>query len=132
MYMYEQLYYREAHGAFVVYDVSRESTLKEAALWKENLDHNLNEDDFKLPVILLGNKCDLPHDTNAQELDDFCKQNGFLRWFETSAKTDERIDEAVNSLVDEIMKNTHVEPTKLEPDIIDFNQQKEEQKSSCC
>jgi len=112
------MYYREADGAFVVYDVKEPATLELAARWKESLDQNLSDDEYRLPVILIGNKSDLPHETDAKMLDGFCEQHGFIRWFETSAKKNTGIDESVNALVDEIMKNETLEPATPRSDII--------------
>jgi Ras-related protein Rab-32 len=53
-----------------------------------------------LPVVLLANKCDLP-DTRVdkEQLDAFCKEHGFTGWYETSAKNNVNIEEAVKGLV---------------------------------
>jgi GTPase SAR1 family protein len=59
-----------------------------------------------LPVVLLANKCDLP-DTrvNKEELDAFCKEHGFIGWYETSAKTNHNIEESVKGLVTNILSH---------------------------
>ena len=112
------MYYREAAGAFVVFDVCERSTLELAARWKESLDQNLSDDEYRLPVILVGNKCDLDHEPLKETLDAFVKEHGFVSWIETSAKKNIGIEEAVMKLVDEIMKNESLEPAAPRPDII--------------
>ncbi len=57
-----------------------------------------------LPVVLLANKCDLVKTPLSEEvMNDYCKENGFLAWFATSAKENINIDEAVNFLVENII-----------------------------
>jgi len=59
-----------------------------------------------LPVMLLANKCDLP-DTRVdkEQLDAFCKEHGFIGWFETSAKTNHNVEEGVRGLVSNILSH---------------------------
>jgi len=112
------MYYREADGAFVVYDVKEPATLELAARWKESLDQNLSDDEFHLPVVLLGNKCDLPHETDKAMLKSFCEKHGFINWFETSAKENTNIEEAVLALVKAISETHTLEPVTPHADII--------------
>jgi GTPase SAR1 family protein len=59
-----------------------------------------------LPVVLLANKCDLPEATVHREmLDSFCKEHGFVGWFETSAKTNHNIEEGIRGLVAAILSH---------------------------
>lgn len=52
-----RVYYKEAVGALVVYDVSRLSTLEGVSKWKADLDDKLRlPDGTKIPAILLANK----------------------------------------------------------------------------
>jgi len=104
-----RVYYKEAVGAFIVFDVTRQSTLQAAIKWKEDLDSKVQlSDGSTLPCVLLGNKCDLPKEglvNNDSKMDDFCKKNDFLDWFETSAKEDVGINDAVNCLVKKVLEN---------------------------
>ena len=128
------MYFREAVGAFVVYDVTDPKSFEMVPQWKESLDANLSDDSFRLPVVLLGNKCDIDHETDSDMLDAFCKEKGFLCWFETSALNGTNINEAVNALVKEIMNNEL--PTQVIPkaDVVDLaggSSQQKEQRSRC-
>ena len=52
-----QVYYKEADGAFVVFDCTRAHTLDGARTWKKDLDSKVSlADDQHLPTILLANK----------------------------------------------------------------------------
>jgi len=101
-----RVYYKEAVGALVVYDVTRPGTFEAVRKWKLDLDENLNTHDRPLPVVLLANKCDL-NDTRLDppKMDAFIKDNGFIGWYETSAKEDINITKAVKSLVTHILEN---------------------------
>ena len=73
-----RVYYREAVGAFVVFDVTRVATFEAVQKWKNDIDSKvrtcvhsfflgltawlqvtLPPDDRPIPVVLLANKCDL-------------------------------------------------------------------------
>jgi Ras-related protein Rab-32 len=56
-----RVYYREAVGAFVVFDVTRVATFEAVQKWKNDIDSKvtLPPDDRPIPVVLLANKSDL-------------------------------------------------------------------------
>jgi Ras-related protein Rab-32 len=39
---------------------------------------------------------------NAQQMDDFCKEKGFAKWFETSAKENINIEASSRFLISEV------------------------------
>jgi Ras-related protein Rab-32 len=39
---------------------------------------------------------------NAQQMDEFCREKGFAKWFETSAKENTNIEEATRFLISEV------------------------------
>lgn len=84
-----RVYYKEAVGAFVVFDVTRGSTFEAVSKWKHDLDSKVKlANGNPIPSVLLANKCDQKKETtnNMALMDNFCKETGFLGWFETSAK----------------------------------------------
>ena len=84
-----RVYYKEAVGAFVVFDVTRGSTFEAVSKWKHDLDSKVKlANGSPIPSVLLANKCDQKKEnSNSTSLmDNFCKETGFLGWFETSAK----------------------------------------------
>lgn len=84
-----RVYYKEAVGAFVVFDITRGSTFEAVSKWKHDLDSKVKlANGNPIPSVLLANKCDQKKDgsNNACLMDNFCKEAGFLGWFETSAK----------------------------------------------
>lgn len=52
-----RVYYKEAVGAFIVFDVTRIATFDAVEKWKEDLDSKVQlPDGSKIPCILLANK----------------------------------------------------------------------------
>ncbi len=85
-----RVYYREAVGALIVFDVTRSSTFDAVLKWKDDLDLKVTLSNGKpVPAVLLANKSDQSREglrSQIPKLDTFCKENGFVGWFETSAK----------------------------------------------
>lgn len=53
-------------------------------------------------------QCDEPKQglvNNSGKMDEYCKENGFTAWFETSAKDNINIDEAARALVSKVCSN---------------------------
>eukprot|EP00055_Hartaetosiga_balthica_P002607 m.4581 g.4581 ORF g.4581 m.4581 type:complete len:216 (-) comp2257_c0_seq1:259-906(-) len=113
-----RVYYREAVGAWVVFDVTRLATFESVHKWKADIDNKVFLDDgAKIPVVLLGNKCDKASDKfrTADEMDKYCEEKGFVGWFETSAKENINIENASNFLVEKILAlNKSTERTRDE------------------
>eukprot|EP01121_Diplochlamys_sp_Union-15-3_P015974 TRINITY_DN535_c0_g2_i4.p1 TRINITY_DN535_c0_g2~~TRINITY_DN535_c0_g2_i4.p1 ORF type:complete len:237 (-),score=57.30 TRINITY_DN535_c0_g2_i4:55-720(-) len=104
-----RVYYKEAVGAMVVFDVTRVSTFEAVQKWKNDIDMKVTipGTDKQIPVVLLANKIDLAKDgftKNKDQMDKFCQDHGFSGWFETSAKDNLHIDDAAKFLVDNILE----------------------------
>lgn len=106
-----RVYYQEAVGALMVFDVTRASTFDTVLKWKEDLDSKVSlpprqvgapsrwlvykraavcpqvtlNHGRPVPTVLLANKSDQVA-SRLPKLDAFCRENGFVGWFETSAK----------------------------------------------
>eukprot|EP00128_Syssomonas_multiformis_P012651 Colp12_sorted_trinity150504_noHs@10134 len=107
-----RVYYKEAVGAFIVYDVTRNNTFEAVQKWKADIDAKVTlPDGSPVPVILLGNKSDLMKDGSGlrsnQQMERFCEEHGFQGWFHTSAKENINIDKSVRALVAKILENDH-------------------------
>ncbi|XP_053567765.1 ras-related protein Rab-32 [Bombina bombina] len=134
-----RVYYKEAVGAFVVFDVTRGSTFEAITKWKSDLDCKVFlPGGGPIPAILLANKCDQKKENNMQsssQMDHFCKENGFIGWFETSAKDNVNIDEAAKCLVENILANLKNFPQE-ENDVSNIKLDQEalpaESKFLCC
>ncbi|ELR24994.1 lightoid family protein [Acanthamoeba castellanii str. Neff] len=102
-----RVYYKEAVGAFVVFDITRNSSFEAVKKWKQDIDSKVTLHDQPIPVVLLANKCDLvKNPCNEEVMNEYCREHGFAAWFTTSAKENVNVDEAVTALVSAISKRT--------------------------
>lgn len=75
---------------------------------------------------------------NPAELDQFCESNGFIQWFETSAKDNSNIEEATRHLISAILKleEENADNTANEDNTVNLdaqNQQyQQQQNNGCC
>eukprot|EP00027_Filamoeba_sp_ATCC50430_P005578 CAMPEP_0168540404 /NCGR_PEP_ID=MMETSP0413-20121227/261_1 /TAXON_ID=136452 /ORGANISM="Filamoeba nolandi, Strain NC-AS-23-1" /LENGTH=228 /DNA_ID=CAMNT_0008570141 /DNA_START=358 /DNA_END=1044 /DNA_ORIENTATION=- len=126
-----RVYYKEASGAFVVYDLAKDDTFTSVTAWKRDLDENLPG----LPVILLANKCDLTQQRlDRKVMDAYCTEHGFLTWFETSAKNNINLDESGKKLIQFILLKDPKTFTQKPKDTVDLKSSeppKEEEKKCC-
>ena len=83
-------YYRSSSLAIIVYSIDNKETFQDLDLWIKELKMN-NSPDSK--VILVGNKLDLEENRQVsyEEGKKHAEDNGFIDFFETSAKTGENI-----------------------------------------
>jgi len=105
-----RVYYKEAVGAFVVFDATRLATFEAAAKWKNDIDSKVTVgvEEKPIPVVLLANKIDLAKDgfgKTAAQMEQYCTEHGFVGWFETSAKENMGIDKASRFLISKILEN---------------------------
>eukprot|EP00040_Diaphanoeca_grandis_P015682 m.80314 g.80314 ORF g.80314 m.80314 type:complete len:529 (+) comp25302_c0_seq1:167-1753(+) len=104
-----RVYYKGAAAAFVVADVSKISSLNSAKIWKADIDAKVMLPNRKhIPVVLLVNKSDIEHacdDFSESKLDKYCKENKFVAWLYTSAKTNANINEASALIVEHIIES---------------------------
>ena len=95
------LYYRDADGVFIVFDMSKEGSLQNTLNWRKKL-----QSDLQIPFYLIGNKLDLLSEDNVHdcrtEAEIFCAEHNFQGVFFTSAKTGAGFDEAVTLACEEI------------------------------
>nr|CAD2173901.1 unnamed protein product [Meloidogyne enterolobii] len=104
-----RVYYRDSHGAFIVYDCSskrKDETFSGALRWKKDLDSKLLLDNGQpIPAILLANKSDLENTLTTQQLQGQVKKGKFASGFKISVKNGDGIDTALNSLLMSIVSN---------------------------
>eukprot|EP01087_Luapelamoeba_hula_P001261 TRINITY_DN10_c0_g2_i1.p1 TRINITY_DN10_c0_g2~~TRINITY_DN10_c0_g2_i1.p1 ORF type:complete len:224 (-),score=53.77 TRINITY_DN10_c0_g2_i1:75-746(-) len=111
-----RVYYREAVGAFVVFDVTRSPTFEATERWKKDIDAKvwLPPDNAPIPVVLLANKVDLAPDGfvgHDEVMNKHCEMFGFIGWEATSAKMsgpNNNIDKATRYLLSKILERSGV------------------------
>ncbi|XP_047110298.1 fibrous sheath CABYR-binding protein-like [Schistocerca piceifrons] len=134
-----RVYYKEAVGAFIVFDVTRVATFDAVMKWKQDLDSKVTlQDGSPIPCVLLANKCDQPKEglvNNPAKMEEYCKEKGFTAWYETSAKENINIDEAARTLVKKILQNDqliHQNDTAKDTEKIALDGKASEAKSGRC
>ena len=105
-----RVYYKDAKGALLLYDITRKDSYDNTLLWKKEIDEKVRlPDGSRLPVLLVGNKSDLEErrqvPDDKDQLNEFVQENGFIGWFETSAKEGTLIHDAARFLVEDILKH---------------------------
>lgn len=134
------VYYQEAVAAFIVFDVTRISTFEMVKEWKKDIDEKVfTSTGENIPVMLLGNKIDLcPEEKwakTAEEMEQYIKDQKFIGFYETSARTAHNIDEAAKALVKYVM-DRNIEPKSDRGDatVQDLTAKRVDQKpkGGCC
>lgn len=104
-----RVYYKEAVGAFIVFDVARPGTFEAVTKWKNDLDSKVSlPDGSPVPVVLLANKSDQKKEgaaANPKLLDNFCAEAGFSGWYYTSAKENLNVEESARFLISKILQS---------------------------
>ena len=97
-------YYRGGHGVLIVYDITDRESFENLNSWLIEIEKNANKNVYKL---LIGNKSDLEEKRKVtfQEGKDFAESNG-MKFIETSAKTSANVQEAFETLTNEIISST--------------------------
>ncbi|XP_024085177.1 ras-related protein Rab-38-like [Cimex lectularius] len=126
------VYYRNAVGCFIVFDISRYDSFESVTKWFETLKEKvLIETTEKIPVILLANKWDTGiYRVSDEEITRLCNKLGLTTWFKTSALNNLNIDEAVNRLIGSSLDVWHKINKDSRQDSIVLHEKKP--RSSCC
>eukprot|EP01079_Euglenida_sp_SAG-EU17-18_P003229 gene3230-3747_t len=90
-----------------MHDLTKANSLQKALDWKRDIDEKvfLGDNTTPIPCVLLSNKCDLvtKPPLTKQEMQQFCQENGFVGWFETSAKDGTNVEASANFLIKHIL-----------------------------
>jgi small GTP-binding protein len=124
-------YYKGADGILLIFDLTKKETFLKINDWIDQLNSHFNQDEIS--IILIGNKKDLSdREISYEEGNQRGKELNIL-YFETSAKTGENVNEAFNSLTNEILKKKGIFLDRNNS--LQINQKKFLQKTSkknCC
>ena len=88
-----------AHGALLLFDIARYQSFSNLREWLALL--RSRDDDYEMPILLLGTKNDLAdvREVFPQDIQKFVEDNNLIGYFETSAKTGAEIEDSVKFLV---------------------------------
>ena len=96
-------YIKKANGILLIYSVDNPKSFENIETWYQSISEDDNKN--KLPVVLIGNKSDLEEkrqiskETGIDLAEKFGIENHF---YETSCKTGENVEKAINDLVNQI------------------------------
>ena len=129
-------FFRNAEGVVIAYDVTNSESFDNLKFWISSIKTNLFEKNIFIPIIIIGNKIDLEdmRDISKDVASAFAKENNF-KYFETSAKTGEGVDEAFRDLVNQILANSDKnEEATIERKSVKIEEKKTEKqkKKGCC
>ena len=134
-------YFKGSDGCFIVYDITNEISFDNIEKWYELIQNETGKD---IPVIIIGNKCDLENERKVPiEKGKEKAKNLNCPFFETSALQGINIDKAFEDLANYIYDKTgwyknvddvHIELTR-DDNGVNLNENNEEQintKKTCC
>jgi len=103
-------YYRDAHAAFLVFDVTSPESLEHIRTWHASLMSNLKEcsNNAKPIVLLIGNKNDYKSKVKQEDINKIVEELQIPIYISTSAKTGEHVEDMFRSLLGLLISNDHL------------------------
>ena len=100
-------YFKNAEGVIITYDITSSQSFENLKFWINSIKTNLGEKNIIIPIIIVGNKLDMKdmRDITREEAEKFAKENKY-KYFETSAKTGEGVDDAIRDLVIQVLEKS--------------------------
>ena len=97
------MYYKNAIGACVVFDVTSRDSFEKCQQWVKELNEKASAD---IRIVIVGNKIDLEdHQVSRDEAQDYARGQG-LQYSEVSAKQNTGIDELFKDLAKKLPKES--------------------------
>ncbi len=105
-------FYKNSHGVLICYDVTNRKSFEKIQEWVDSIADNASAN---IKMVLVGNKIDLTRDVTKDEGKKLA-QSYNIPFFETSAKTDEGINECIRKLITDIISDfkPHDEGIKID------------------
>jgi len=105
-------FYKNSHGVLICYDVTNRKSYEKIQEWIDSIADNASAN---IKMVLVGNKIDLTRDVTKDEGKKLA-ENYKIPFFETSAKTDEGVNECIRRLISDIILDfkPHDEGIKLD------------------
>eukprot|EP00828_Plagiopyla_frontata_P030367 TRINITY_DN3953_c0_g2_i1.p2 TRINITY_DN3953_c0_g2~~TRINITY_DN3953_c0_g2_i1.p2 ORF type:complete len:174 (+),score=16.22 TRINITY_DN3953_c0_g2_i1:200-721(+) len=99
------MYYRDASGAVLVYDVTFRESFSRVINWVKELKMNSQRQEQDIQIVIAGNKSDIPiaqHKVTKEEAEEFASKIGAIHIL-TSAKTGQGTNLVFETLAKRIM-----------------------------
>ena len=94
-------YYKGSHGVILVYDVCDERSFGNVKNWVNQIEQNAKSSICK---VLVGNKCDKAERVITEEQGRKLAEEYNMKFYETSAKTGQNVEETFRYLTGDIIK----------------------------
>ena len=119
---------KKADGVILIYDIGEKDSFEAVENWIKSI-REIGKD--KLPIILVGNKCDLSDDKRQVSLKEGQdKANEFnIPFYETSCKEGINIKEVFEKLIDDIIEKGN---KNINREYKILNKKKGKKKEKCC
>jgi small GTP-binding protein len=128
------IFYKDAVFACIFFDMEQISSIDVTKEWKKDIDSNvLRSTNERMPCLLVGSKADLLRGKLDKDMNVYCNEEGYIGFFQTSAKTGQNIEESMKFLVDYLTRN-NIKPETTSSGCVDLNHKKAEikDKKKCC
>ena len=104
-----QNYFRNAEGVLLVYDVTKTESFDNLRDWISSIKKNMETKNIFLPLIIVGNKVDMEdsREISKEDAENFAKENNY-KYFETSAKTGEGVEDIFIYLTKKLFENKNI------------------------
>ena len=125
-------YLKKANGIILIYDITNRESFEALNNWADEIKEKSKSDEAR-PIILIGNKLDLEGNRciSKEEGENFAKNNcGGINFYETSCKTGENVENAINDLVSQVY-NKYSWNNLNEGNNIKINENIEKKKKCC-
>ena len=129
-----KIYYQNAVGALLVYDVTIFETFQKVEKWVNTLQEVVGKN---ITFLIAGNKFDLADkqslEKNSSSIDSYCNKE-HCKHIYTSAKTGYQVDEAFESLINSVVSKVSTAPKqkKKKIEISSSNVEAQKEKKGCC
>jgi small GTP-binding protein len=103
------LFFQESKACIIVFSLEENDLGRDSFTHIKNWFEELSKYCGDIPVILFANKVDLVKndEINHDKIQEVVEKHDFLRYYLTSAKTGEGVNEAFNNLIQELYKNSN-------------------------
>ena len=121
---------RNYDGVFLMYDITDFKSFDSISEWINNI-YEFRDHDF--PFILIGNKCDLEDQRKVSKEEGLETAEKYkTTYFETSAKEGINVEEAIDELVNKIIKIKEINEQKDNNIKLDKSKSINKKKFKCC
>eukprot|EP01125_Pyxidicula_operculata_P016286 TRINITY_DN5580_c0_g1_i1.p1 TRINITY_DN5580_c0_g1~~TRINITY_DN5580_c0_g1_i1.p1 ORF type:complete len:208 (-),score=38.87 TRINITY_DN5580_c0_g1_i1:281-904(-) len=135
-----RVFYRGADCCLLVFDVTKLKTLQGLSFWKKEFERHAEVESADFPFIVVGNRIDLDPDQREVSYEDaanWCKNNGNIKYFETSAKTGHNVEKTFRVAATEVLRQIQEDKTSNNKVIstvgeVDLGKQPKHKEENCC